>query len=212
MRRDRGAEGQEGGFDRMPKRSIAPGRRSSKVPVVPRERYATSRPRAAAASQCAATSFRCFPREHDQRFQGERSRTVRTWQQCRNLRPGEGKSPQGVVPEFVTRGARKQDLRLRKRRELFVALKTPRTPYSAVDGAPEGLQTRKRREAGRSDRRLSQRVVPLGVRFGGRQRAPPRRVQAAVRHRKRVVSTTRSRLRSTDPCANLCRGILSVGT
>lgn len=109
MCRERGTEGQEGGFDRALTCSVSPERRSSKVPVVPRERRATSRPWAAATSQRVATSFRCFPRGYDQRIQGERSRTVRTWQQCRSRWPGEGIVPQGVFPDFMLRGAWKQD-------------------------------------------------------------------------------------------------------
>jgi len=41
------------------------------------------RPGTAAASQHAAANLRSFPREHVRRNQDERSRTVRTWQQCR---------------------------------------------------------------------------------------------------------------------------------
>jgi len=108
MRRERGAEGHEGGFDRMLTCSVGPERRSSKVPVVPRERCATQRPRAAAASQCAATSLRCFPRGHDQRIQGERSRTVRTWQQCRSRWPGEGITSQDLLLDFMLRGVWRQ--------------------------------------------------------------------------------------------------------
>jgi len=124
-------------------RLISPERRSSKVPVVSRERRATSRPRAAAASQQAATSFRCFPRERDQWIQDERPRADRTWQQCRKSWPGERNQPQGFFLDFMTRGARKQDCTVRKRRCSFVALKAPRTPYSAVNGSPDRQATRK---------------------------------------------------------------------
>lgn len=185
---------------------IAPERRSSKVPVVPRERRATSRPRAATASQQAVTSFRCFPREHDQWNQGEWPRAARTWQQCRGSWPGEGSVPQGIFPDFVIRGARKQDS---MDAQASVPVRSPEDPKNPIPGRrwPTGSagvaqaalvvnQGPETRPIGQHAATRAARRTAAGHHFGGGRRSSL--------SGKGLLRRGSSGARSNDPCANLC--------
>jgi len=164
--------------------SVVPGRRSSKVPVVPRERSSTSRPRAAAASQCAVTSSRCFPREHDQRIQGEWPRAARTGQQCRRIWPGDGRMPQGLLLENVTRGARKQS---RPGAQALGRVRSPVGPKNPIPGcrrliersrnaqAARGWTTRPETQPTGRRRKRWRHVGQQARHFGGAARRPPAR-------------------------------------